>query len=197
MSFRRLRSLFDKVEWGGVTFKGTDILLINGSSHYGQIVKVGNQYAKTEYTHVYPDHILMAVIWEATEPIPRKELIKLRHHFTRRIWMLDGVFECINWQILNKEPQPGKPKLLPPEMCYRCLLEGNKYIPKQLKSSGFGICRCCCTMKNLYETRIGWPCDLRHRGFGFTVIGSGRNYTNNIGYYNANFDMSIYSDYTG
>lgn len=30
MSFRRLKSLFDKVEWGGITFKGTDVLLVNG-----------------------------------------------------------------------------------------------------------------------------------------------------------------------
>src|SRR5260221_12038357 len=85
MSFRRLRNPFAIIEWGGVTFKGTDILLINGLSHYGQIVKMGSRYSKTEYTHVYPDHILVALIWEATEPITRGELIKLRHHFTRRI----------------------------------------------------------------------------------------------------------------
>lgn len=197
MSFRRLRSPFAKVEWGGVTFKGTDILLINGLSHYGQIVKIGNRYAKTEYTHVYPDPVLVGVIWEATEPISRKEFINLRHHFTRRIWMNDGVFECINWKELREEQQPPKPKLLPTEICYHCLYEGNKYIPKQLKNSGFGICRCCCTMKNLYSTRLGWPLDLRHKGFGFTIIGSGINFTNNKEYYETHFDMSIYDGYIG
>lgn len=197
MGFRRLRSPFAKVEWGGVTFNGTDILLINGLSHYGQIVKVGSRFTKTEYTHVYPDHVLVGVIWEATEPISRREIIKLRHHLTRRIWVNDGVFECINWPELRKEERPLKEKLLPPEMCYRCLLEGNKYIPKQLKSSSFGICRCCCTMKNLVPTRLGWPCDLRHKGFGWTIIGQDRNFTNNIGYYKLHFDMSIYNDYNG
>ncbi|SRR5260221_3350822 len=198
MSFRRLRNPFAIIEWGGVTFKGTDILLINGLSHYGQIVKMGSRYSKTEYTHVYPDHILVALIWEATEPITRGELIKLRHHFTRRIWMLDGVFECINWSELRNEKAPQRPKLLPQKMCYNCLLEGNKYIPKQLKQDSKGHCRVCGNLHTiLYSTVLGWPCDLRHKGFGFTVIGRGCNYINNIGYYNLHFDMSIYSDYKG
>lgn len=197
MSFRRLKSMFSPVRWEGVSILGTDVLLINGAAHWGQVVKVGNRYRKTEYTHLFPTPELLRHIVEVTEPLTRKEIIRLRHHFTRRIWMLDGVFECIDWQKLRHEPEPSKPKLLPPEMCYRCLLEGNKYIPKQLKSSGFGICRCCFTMKNLYPTRLGWPCDLRHKGFGFTVISRGINYTNNIKYYNANFDMSIYADYKG
>lgn len=197
MRFRRLKSVFATVEWGGVTFKGIDILLVNGFAHYGQIVKVGNQYRKTEYTHVYPDRDLMRHIMEVTEPVSRKELIRLRHHFTRRIWMLDGVFECINWQVLNKEAEPHKPKLLPPEICYGCMLEGNKYIPKQLKSAGLGMCRSCFTVKQLYPTRVGWPIDLRHKGFGFTIIGRGINYTNNIKYYASNFDMSIYANYKG
>jgi len=189
--------MFSPVRWEGVSILGTDVLLINGASHWGQIVKVGNQYRKTEYTHLFPTPDLLRHIVEITEPLTRKEIIKLRHHFTRRIWMLDGVFECINWQVLNKEPIPEKPKLLPPEMCYRCLLEGNKYIPKQLKSTGFGMCRCCTTMKNLYRTRLGWPCDLRDKGFGFTVISEGENYQLNKKYYAANFNMSIYHDYKG
>jgi hypothetical protein len=171
--------------------------LVNGSAHWGQLVKVGSRFSKTEYTHVYPNGPLLKHILDVTELVPRKELIKLRHHFTRRIWILDGVFECINWPDLQYEKEPKTPKLLPPEMCYRCLLEGNKYIPKQLSSTGFGICRCCDTMKNLYETRVGWPCDLRHKGFGFTVICQGRNFTQNKQYYEKNFDMSIYTDYTG
>ncbi len=167
MSFRRLRSPLAVVEWGGVTFKGIDVLLISGMAHYAQIVKVGSRFSKTEYTHVCPDTPLMKV------------------------------FECINWPELQKEERPVKEKLLPPEICYRCLLEGNKYIPRQLKNSGFGICRCCNTMKNLVPTRLGWPCDLRHKGFGFTVISRGNNFTINKKYYESHFDMSIYNDFVG
>src|SRR5258707_14737163 len=112
MSFRRLRSPLAVVEWGGVTFKGIDVLLISGMAHYGQIVKVGSRFSKTEYTHVCPDTPLINHIFEVTEPISRRQLIKLRHHFTRRIWMLDGVFECINWPELQKEERPLKGKLL-------------------------------------------------------------------------------------
>lgn len=198
MSFRIFKLTFHEEKWGGVVFKSTDVLLINGSAHYGQIIKVGDNYSKTEYTHVYPNTDLLKHIYEVTIPIPRKQLIKLRHHFTRRIWMLDGVFECINWQELNKEPLPPKCKLLPPEMCYSCLLEGNKYIPKQLGKGKWGTCRCCGNLKTkLFRTRLGWPCDLRHKGFGFTIIGEGVNYINNIQYYNSHFDMSIFKDYTG
>lgn len=198
MGFRRLKSLFDKVEWKGVVFKGTDVMLVNGSAHYGQIVKVGNQYSKTEYTHLYPDNSLMSTIYEATIPLSRREIIRLRHHFTQRIWMLDGVFECIDWQVLNKEPEPKKGKLLPPFMCYNCMLEGNKYIPKQIKIDGNGQCRCCGNKQtNFHATCRGWPIDLRHKGFVFTVISSGRNWEMNKEYYRRNFDMSIYSDYTG
>jgi hypothetical protein len=198
MSFRRLKLPFYEVNWGGVIFKGTDIILIGSSAHYGQLVKVGNQYTKTEYTHVYPDSNLTARIYEATEPLPLRTIRELRHHFTRRIWMLDGVFECIEWQILNKGPQPKKPKLLPPVMCYVCMSEGNKFIPKQLSKYGMGLCRCCRNESvTLHYTRLGWPIDLRHKGFGFTVITTGQNWEMNTEYYKRHFDMSIYADYKG
>jgi len=197
MKFRRLK-LFTQAKWGGILFKWPEVLLVDGHSHYGQIVKVGDQYRKTEYTHVRVDADLKKEIYEATEPLTLREIRKLRHHFTRRIWIRDGVFECINWQVLNKQPEPKHPKLLPPDICYDCMLEGDKYIPKQLKSNKIGLCRCCGeTNIKLYPIRLGWPLDLRHKGFGFTVIGSGINWELNKERYKREFDMSIYSDYKG
>lgn len=197
MCFRRLKSPFNEKVWGNVTFKGTDIILVGGMSH-DWIVKVGNQYTKTEYTHVYPNSDLFKEILAATNELSLKEIRKLRHHMTPRIWMCDGVFECIEWKILNKEPEPKKSKLLPPEICYACMLEGNIYIPKQLKIDGKGKCRCCGNDNiNLHLTRRGWPVDLRHKGFGFTVIATGRNWAINKDYYRLHFDMSIYCDYDG
>src|SRR6266536_4832721 len=187
MSFRRLKMPFDEYNWSGAIVKGTDIILISSSSHYGQLVKVGNRYSKTEYTHVYPDGRMLDEIYSVTEELSLREIRKLRHHFTKRIWMLDGVFDCIEWQLLNKEPQPKKNKLLPPVMCYACMLEGNKYIPKPLSRYGMGLCRCCDNESvTLHYTRLGWPIDLRHRGFGFTVITTGQNWEMNKEYYKRN-----------
>ena len=76
--------------------------------------------------------------------------------------------------------------------------EGNKYIPKQLKKYGVGLCRCCGNGSiELHYTRQGWPIDLRHKGFGFTVITTGQNWERNKEYYKHHFDMSIYQDYKG
>ncbi len=199
MSFRRLKILSENVVFGGITFKWTDVLLVDGNSHPGQIVKVGNPISPTKYmTHYVDFRKELPNIYEITEPISIQEIRSLRHHMTRRIWMLDGVFECINWQELNKEPQPTKSKLLPAVICYDCMAEGNKYIPKQLKTHSVGLCRCCGNDNaKLHLTRLGWPIDLRHKGFGFTVIGTGRNYTMNKEYYKIHHDMSIYSDYQG
>ena len=189
--------MFCHVTWGGIQFKGTDVLLVQGMAHY-EIVKVGNHYSKTQYTHLYPSSELLKEIYAATEELSRKEIIKLRHHMTRRIWINDGVFECINWQNLQSETQPHWQKLLPPEMCFDCLKEGNKYIPLQLKTHKIGVCRCCGRENiNLHRTRLGWPCDLRHKGFGFTCIMEGINYKMNAERYKRQFDMSIYADYNG
>lgn len=198
MSFRRLKLPFDEYNWGGTIFNGTDVILVNSSAHYGQLVKVGNRFSKTEYTHVYPNPQMINEIYTVTEELTVFEIRKLRHHFTKRIWMMDGVFECIRWQTLNKEPQLKKAKLLPPVMCYNCMHEGNKFIPNQLKRYGMGLCRCCGNESAmLHHTRLGWPIDLRHKGFGFTMIGTGINWEINTEYYKRHFDMSIYKDYTG
>lgn len=198
MSFLRLKNIFGEVTWGGITFRGTDIILVNSSAHYGQLVKVGTQYTKTEYTHVYYDHKLLNEIYDSCVQLSVAKIRRIRHHMTRRIWMLDGVFECIEWHILRNLPDPKKSKLLPPEVCFWCMKEGNKYVPKQVPTNGPGLCRCCGKERsNLYDIRYGWPLDLRHKGFGFTVIPSGNNFTRNKEYYKNYYDMSIYEDYNG
>lgn len=197
MGFRKLNNLFSQVTWGGLTFNGTDVILVQGSSHFG-LVKIASPYKKTEYSQIFPRKELLEEIYSQTTELSLKEIRRLRHHMTRRIWMLDGVFDCIEWQKLNKEDRPQKPKLLPPTICYDCMYEGNKYIPQQLKTIKTGLCRCCGRDNiKLTSMRFGWPVDLRHKGFGFTVIGTGRNYTNNIAYYKKHHDMDIYADYDG
>lgn len=197
MRFRRLSNVLGEVVWGGVTFKGIDVILVQGSAHCG-LVKVGNSYTATEYTHVYPSPELLKEIYASTVELSLREIRRLRHHMTNRIWMLDGVFECIEWQKMRNKLEKHGCKLLPAVICQTCLREGNKFVSKSFKTIKKGKCRCCGQEDiPLTETRYGWPLDLRHRGFGFTVIGTGINYTNNVAYYNHHYDMSIYKDYTG
>lgn len=197
MSFMRLK-FGSELHISDRILKFPDVLLVNSIAHYGMVVKVADAYSKTEYIHCQLDAERINLINDLTHPLSLQEIRRLRHHLTRRIWMLEGVFDCVNWQVLRKVPLPQKQKLLPAAMCYSCMSEGNKYIPKQLKMCGVGLCRCCGNPSTmLHPTRLAWPVDLRHKGFGFTVIGTGRNYTMNAEYYKHHFDMSIYNDYQG
>lgn len=183
-------------------FTAGQIILVNGSSHYGRIVILATPKNKTIYTNIRIDYNLVK---QNCIHLTRNDVLKIRHHLTWRIWINDASRICNNvgaqgfsFDVLNeKDIDGGKPKLLPYLMCYDCLKEGNKYIPHNIKSVQKSLCRCCMQDKKLHYTQYGYPLNLKSKGFGFTIIGSGENYFNNISYYNRHFDMSIYKDFKG
>lgn len=163
-------------------FKSGDSIMTISYCHYC-VVKLADAKDKIIYRwdlslHDKWSHKIMEQLRQDgfIRDLTKNELIKLTHHMTWRIWRNIGSrlnntgqqglwFDIIN----EKKFDDKKPRLLPPKMCYDCMKEGNRYLPKKPYTVEIGVCHVCEKEKQLCYTYYATPLNLTKYGFGFNV----------------------------
>lgn len=170
------------------------------------LVKVGDAKNKTIYRHDL--YLWKYSEWhkfkntDAVRELTKQEIIKLLPHMTWRIWHSEGAQlntvgqQGFSFDVLNEPKKVGsnKPRLLPRLMCYDCMKEGNKYMPKKPSTEMVGKCIVCEQEKQLHYTQYAYPLDLRSKGFGFSIMMDRKNFLNNIYHFKKDYQVEEWWD---
>lgn len=189
------------------SFEGFNVgdVIMDCSFCHWCLVKVADAKNKTIYRHdlyKFKDSEWLQVCKsDMVRPLKKCEVIKLLPHMTWRIWHNVGSSvnsvgqQGFSFDVLNEvKIKDSKPRLLPEYMCFDCMKEGNKYMPKKPAIEKVGKCIVCENIKPLHYTQYAYPLDLRSKGFGFSIMMGRSNFLRNIPYMKKHYKIEEWWD---